>query len=64
MKLFGQLVRTAVNLAAVPVAVAKDLVMLGGTCLGKDKSSTSEALDKLKEEAREELMPKSRTIQR
>jgi len=33
MKLFGQLIRTAVNAALLPVAVAKDIVTLGGRML-------------------------------
>ena len=30
MKIFGQIIRTAVNIIGLPVAVAKDVVTLGG----------------------------------
>ncbi len=54
MKLFGQLVRTLVNVATLPVAVVKDVVTLGGTASGKDEPYTAEALEKLKREAAED----------
>lgn len=49
MKLFGQLVRTAVNVATLPVAIAKDAVTLGN--IGARKTYTQQALEELKEEA-------------
>lgn len=55
MKLFGQLVRTAVNVVLVPVAVAKDVVTLGGMVLGDEPHcETLEALERLKDEASED----------
>lgn len=54
MKLFGQLVRTVVNTALLPVAVAKDALTLGGVCTGKPETYTTEQLRKLKEEAEED----------
>lgn len=54
MKLFGQIVRTVVNTAALPVAVAKDVVTCHGMLAGDGESSTSKALRKLKAEADED----------
>lgn len=59
MKLFGQVVRTLVNTALVPVAVVKDVVTLGGTVseqnpTGHGKTYTREQLEKLAQEASEE----------
>ncbi len=54
MKLFGQLVRTAVNVVLLPVAVIKDIGTLGGVCTrGNFKPYTAEQLKKIKEEAKE-----------
>lgn len=50
MELFGQLVRTVVNVALVPVAVAKDVVTLGGI-VTDEPPATVEALERLKREA-------------
>lgn len=50
MRLFGQLVRTVVNTALLPVAVAKDIVTLGGI-LTDSKPATVEAIERLKDEA-------------
>ena len=54
MKLFGQIVRTIVNVAVLPVAVVKDVATLGGVCTKGDlKPYTVEQLKKLKDEAGE-----------
>ena len=53
MSLFGQLVRTAINVAALPVAVAADALTLGGVTQGRDECYTEEALKRLKREAEE-----------
>lgn len=53
MKLFGQLVRTVVNTATLPVAVVRDLVSLGGAIDNNGKPHTLDALEKLKREASE-----------
>lgn len=53
MKLFGQLVRTAVNIATLPLSVAADVLTLGGVVTDKREPYTAEALRKLKEEAEE-----------
>ncbi len=54
MKLFGQFIRTVVNVALLPVAVAKDVVTLGGTLIGDEESATREAIERLKDEAGED----------
>jgi len=54
MKLFGQIVRTVVNTALLPIAVAKDVLTLGGVCTKGDlQPYTVEQLKKLKDEASE-----------
>ncbi len=53
MKLFGQIVRTAVNVALLPAALVKDTVTLGGVLI-EDKPEIMKALDRLKREASEE----------
>lgn len=54
MKLFGQLIRTAVNIATLPVAVGMDALTLGGTMNGKDEPYTVKAVKQIKEEAQED----------
>lgn len=51
MSLIGTLVKTAVNIAALPVAVAKDVITLGGATTDRPESYTSEQIQKLKDEA-------------
>jgi hypothetical protein len=53
MKLVGQLIRTAVNVAELPLALAKDTATLGGVATGRRKSYTEELAEKIKEEASE-----------
>ena len=57
MKLFGQIVRTLVNVALIPVDVAKDIVMSPlDAVLATDKcvgERTAERIQKLKDEAGE-----------
>lgn len=52
MKLFGQIVRTLVNVATLPVAIAKDVVTLGN--VGDPKTFTEKQLETLKREAEED----------
>jgi hypothetical protein len=52
MKLFGQLIRTAVNTALLPVAIIKDVVTLGNVT--EPKTYTEMAVKKLKDEAEED----------
>ncbi len=60
MKLFAQIVRTVVNVAAVPVAVVRDVVTLGGVVTEANRTGslgetyTAEALERVKREALEE----------
>lgn len=55
MGLFGALVRTAVNVVTLPVAVAADVVTLGGVANGRQEGSyTLEAIERLKREADED----------
>lgn len=50
MSLFGRIVRTAVNTALLPVAVAKDIITLGGVSTSHEPY-TAEQLKKIKDEA-------------
>jgi len=50
MKLFGQLVRTVVNVALIPVAVVRDV---GDLMVGEPAEHTADAIDQLKDEASE-----------
>ena len=54
MKLFGQIVRTVVNTALLPVALAKDVITLGGVLTEDEKSAIRQALERLKDEASED----------
>jgi hypothetical protein len=54
MKLFGQAVRTLVNVAALPVAVVKDVYTLGGTASEQNQTYTQQQLQKIATEAEEE----------
>jgi hypothetical protein len=53
MKIFGQIVRTVVNVAALPVEVVRDVVTLGGIVTEEDKPYTIQRLEQLKKEASE-----------
>jgi hypothetical protein len=60
MKLFGQIIRTVVNVATLPVAVVKDALTLGGVATGDNANydlagtHTAKKLDEIKREAKEE----------
>lgn len=58
VKLFGQLVRTAVNVALLPVEIAKDVVTAPIKVMTDDAESigehTKERIETLKDEAGEE----------
>jgi hypothetical protein len=51
MGLFGKLVKTVVNVAELPLAVAKDVVTLGGVVLNRHETFTRELVEKIKEDA-------------
>lgn len=59
VKLFGQMVRTVVNIALLPVALAADVATAGGVMAGKNDQGrladtyTGKLIDKLKDEASE-----------
>ena len=53
MKLFGQLVRTAINVTLLPAAIVKDVFTLGGIALDQE-SAVKLAIQRLKDEAKEE----------
>lgn len=54
MSLFGTLVKTAVNVAALPLEVAKDVITLGGVSTkGEFSPYTAERIDQLIEDADE-----------
>jgi hypothetical protein len=50
MGLFGKIVKTAINVATLPVAVTKDIFTLGGSS-GGTGSYTVKKLEQIKEEA-------------
>jgi len=51
LSLFGKIVRTVVNTAALPVAAAKDVFTLGGVARYPRGSYIVEQLQKIKDEA-------------
>lgn len=54
MSLFGKVVKLAVNVATLPVAVVKDVVTLGNCANGGDRNwqtYTGKKLDQIKEDA-------------
>lgn len=55
MKLFGQVVRTVVNVVLLPVAIVKDVGTLGGVATkGRLEPYTVEQLKRIKDEASED----------
>lgn len=53
MGLFGKIVATAINVATLPVDVAKDIVTLGGvSSKGRFESYVGEKLKQIKDEAK------------
>ena len=53
MGLFGALVKTAINVATIPVAVTKDVLTLGGSITDQRKTYTEQKLDEIKKDAEE-----------
>ena len=51
MSLFGALIRTAVNVVTLPVAVAQDVVTLAGAMDNNGKPHTLDHLERIKREA-------------
>lgn len=54
MGLFGALVRTAVNVVTLPVAVAQDVLTMGGELSDNGEPHILTALRRLKDEANED----------
>jgi len=54
MKLFGQIVRTVVNVVQLPVEIVKDVATLGGVLTERDESYTRAKLEEIKDEAQED----------
>lgn len=54
MKLFSQIIKTAVNVASLPVAIVKDAATFGGAATDRRESYTSELLNVIKEDSEEE----------
>ena len=51
MSFLGKAFKTVINVAALPVEVAKDVITLGGVCTGEDKPYTAQRLEKLVDDA-------------
>lgn len=55
MKLFGQIVRTVVNVVQLPVDAIKDIGTLGGVCTkGEFEPYLKERLEKIARDAKED----------
>lgn len=54
MSLFGALVRTTINVVALPVVLIKDIIYLGGSYSNNGRPYTLDHLDKIKREAENE----------
>lgn len=54
MSLFGKLVKTAVNVVALPAEIVRDVYSLGGVATGQEKPYTLQRIDKLVEDADED----------
>jgi len=57
MGLFDSIVRTAVNVATAPVAVAKDVVTMGGDSISGGKTYTEKKIEQIKREAKRPSYP-------
>lgn len=51
MSLFSALVKVAVDVATLPVAVVKDVFTLGGVATEQDKPYTAQKLQQIKDDA-------------
>lgn len=54
MKIFGQIIRTVVNVATLPVSVAADVLTLGGIVTEEPGPYTVQKLQQIKDEASED----------
>lgn len=53
MGLLGSLLKTAINVATLPVSIIKDVVTVGGTLTDKEKPYTEERSEKISESLRQ-----------
>lgn len=53
MSLFGKLLKTAFDVATVPVDIIKDVATLGGSVLGNDRTFTGKKLSQLGDDGQE-----------
>lgn len=51
MGIFGKIVATAINVATLPVALAKDVITLGGVSTDQRSPYTVQKLQQIKDEA-------------
>lgn len=51
MGLFSALVKVAVDVVTLPVAVVKDAATLGGVCTGESESYTAQKLKEIKKDS-------------
>jgi hypothetical protein len=54
MGLFGAIVKTAINVAILPVEVVKDAATMGGDFIDGGKTYTQKHIEKIKDEADED----------
>ena len=52
MSIFGKILGTVVDIATIPVSLAKDVLTMGGVANGHGSSYTKEKLEKIDEEIR------------
>lgn len=53
MSIFGKLLKTGLDIATTPVAVAKDLVTIGGLLTDQKKTYTAQKIKQLGDDAEE-----------
>lgn len=51
MSLFSALVKTVVNVATLPIAVAKDVITTGGVITDQEKPYTVQKVEQIKKES-------------
>jgi hypothetical protein len=51
MGLFSAIIKTAINVATLPVDIVKDAITLGGISTEQDKPYTAQKLDQIKRDA-------------
>ena len=51
MSIFSAIIKTAVNIATLPVAMVKDVITMGGTTMGEEKTYTEQKIEQIKKES-------------